>query len=187
MAKVKIPKRCNLCKVEFNEKSVYEKYKARYYHTECVELKKLREIEKVQWDILYEYVKLDILGYPESMNLPHYIINRLHALRDGKFITRKVEYSSVYTYDIILMTFKASKIAILSALNTKEFKNENNKFNYIMAIIENNINDVALRVKNKEKHDSETQNIEVQEIEDESVSYVVKGKNKNLDKFKDLW
>ena len=70
----------------------------------------------------------------------------------GKLIeNRAIEDKAEYSYEIILYTFKLYKSNILSAIKTKDFKNEMSKFLYICAIIENNINDVYLRIVNAKK------------------------------------
>lgn len=110
--------------------------------------------EKQEFDKLYEYVK-KILGYGEDMALPKFMVMRLKGLSEGKFYcNNKVKKTAQYSYQTILLTFMYSKDKINKALQTKSFDNEQSKFNYIMAIIQNNINDVVIRLKNAKKSET---------------------------------
>lgn len=112
---------------------------------------KITEKEKAEFDKLYNYVKA-ILGYNDDMALPKYMVMRLKGLSEGKFYANnKVKQTAQYSYRIILLTFMYCKDKINKALATKKFTNEQNKFNYIMAIVQNNINDVVIRLKDAEK------------------------------------
>ena len=114
--------------------------------------------EKKEFDLLYDYIKKEILKYPNEIALPKYLIMRLKGLRDGKFIVnKKTKAKADYPYSTILLTFQFCKVNILKAIETKRFTNEQNKINYIMAIIENNIGDVVLRLKAKEKAEKEAE------------------------------
>ena len=129
--------------------------------------------EKKEFDLLYDYIKKEILKYPNEIALPKYLIMRLKGLRDGKFIVnKKTKAKADYPYSTILLTFKFCKVNILKAIETKRFTNEQNKINYIMAIIENNIGDVVLRLKAKEKAEKEAEKAEM-------VDYSIKAKKQN--------
>lgn len=133
-----------------------------------------KEQEKKEFNELYEYVKKDILQYPNDVALPKYLVMRLKGLRDGKFIVnKKIKSKADYPYSVIMLTFKFCKSNILRAIETKNFKNEQMKINYIMVIIENNINDIVLRLKDKEKAENKIETVEI-------VDYVMKA-NKNND------
>lgn len=132
-----------------------------------------KEQEKKEFDKLYEYIKKEILQYPNEIALPKYLIMRLKGLREGKFIVnKKTKVKADYPYSTILLTFKFCKNNILKAIETKSFKNEQNKINYIMVIIENNINDVVLRLKSKEKAEKEAEKADM-------VDYSMKAKKQN--------
>jgi hypothetical protein len=134
---------------------------------------KITDNEKQEFDKLYEYVK-KILGYGEDMALPKFMVMRLKGLSEGKFYcNNKVKKTAQYSYQTILLTFMYSKDKINKALQTKSFDNEQNKFNYIMAIVQNNINDVVIRLKNVKKAE---QKIQTAEIPDYDIKV---DKNKN--------
>lgn len=122
---------------------------------------KVSNNEKEEFDKLYSYVKT-ILGYDDSMALPKYMVMRLKGLSEGKFYANnKVKQTAQYSYRVILLTFMYCKDKINKALTTKKFTNEQNKFNYIMAIIQNNINDVVIRLKKAEKAEKKIDKIEI--------------------------
>ena len=112
---------------------------------------KITDKEKQDFDKLYQYVK-KILGYSDDMALPKFMVLRLKGLTEGKFMANKKTTSKAsYDYYTIYLTFIYCKDKIQKALQTKSFTNEQNKFNYIMAIVENNINDVVIKLKNAKK------------------------------------
>ena len=112
---------------------------------------KITDKEKQEFDKLYQYVK-KLLGYDESMALPKFMVMRLKGLKDGKFIANnKTTTMANYDYNTILLTFMFCKDKIQQALQSKKFTSEQNKFNYILAIVNNNINDVVIRMKNAKK------------------------------------
>ena len=112
---------------------------------------KITDKEKQEFDKLYQYVK-KLLGYDETMALPKFMVMRLKGLKDGKFIANnKTTTMANYDYNTILLTFMFCKDKIQQALQGKKFTSEQNKFNYILAIVNNNINDVVIRMKNAKK------------------------------------
>lgn len=136
---------------------------------------KITDKEKQDFDKLYQYVK-KILGYGEDMTLSKFMIMRLKGMSSGKFYANnKTASKAAYDYHTIYLTFVYCKDKIQQALRTKQFTNEQNKFNYIMAIVDNNINDVAIKLKNIKKNEEKMQKIEV-------VDYEVKAKKNSQSK-----
>lgn len=142
-----------------------------------------------QWCELYEYVKHEILQYDENMQLPKFMIYRLRGLHKGNFIAnKKTKPMAHYGYDVILLTFKICKPDILKAMRNKTFKDEQHKFNYIMTIIESNINDVVLRLKRKQRHKEQIKKMDISQIERQNIAkYRKKSKELKNDRLKDLW
>lgn len=135
---------------------------------------KTTDKEKQDFDKLYQYVK-KILGYSDDMALPKFMVMRLKGLKDGKFIANnKTKSKASYDYYTIYLTFIYCKDKIQKALQTKKFANEQNKFNYIMAIVENNINDVVIRLKNAKKVEEKIKTSEI-------VDYEIKVDKNNFD------
>lgn len=119
--------------------------------------------ENEEWIELYEYVKHDILNYDEKMKIPKWLVLRLRGLRNGQFVAnKKIQVLGDYTFKIILMTFKINKFEIRNAIsNDSKFKDEKHKINYLMAIVENKINDTYLRVKKVKESNKKGQEVEL--------------------------
>lgn len=150
---------------------------------------KLDKKTLAEWDELYEYVKFKILEYSPEMNLSKFIVLRLKGLAEGRFLSnKKIKPLANYDFKTILLTFKAYKFEIMNGLanNRTKFKDEQHKFNYIMVIIESNINTIVLRLENAKKAKQKAEMVSIDHIFTEGAEYKTKTKetNKNL---KDLW
>ena len=136
--------------------------------------KEKKNNEYPEWVECYEYVKKEILGYSKEMQLTPYMRNRLQSLRNGKLLKKGESLSKDgYSYPIITLAFKMKKNHIQRAISSKVFKSENNKFDYTMAIVLNDINDLYIRHLNKEKQDKK---LDAMKIETE---FKQEFKNKN--------
>ena len=143
---------------------------------------KMTKQEIKEWDDLYQYVRSEIFQYSTDMTLSKHMVMRLKGLREGKFYANKTQKSmGNYPYPIILLTFKLCKQRILNVLVTKNFKLEQNKINYIMAIVENNINDVVLKLKAKEKSEKKTENLAMTDYEIKIDKETQKPQSKKMD------
>lgn len=139
--------------------------------------------EKKDWFDLDDYVRHNVMGYTDQ-GLNRNMVLRLKGLRYGQYIANSNSHkSSNYSFKTILNTFKACSVKIKNSLHGKHFKDENHKFNYIMAIIDNNIADVRTREMYLEKSQEEMRkkNIEIPVIKKD---YKPKAKEY---KFSDLW
>ena len=147
--------------------------------------KKLTEKEIMDWDALYQHVK-NIMGYDANQSLSTQMVLRLKGLLVNKFIeNNNIADGANYSYETILNTFKFCSPEIQRALRTNNFKNEQHKFNYILKIVEGNINDVYVRMKNLKKAKEEAKNTTIEMPVHEGAEF--KPKEKNKDKFSDLW
>ena len=148
--------------------------------------KKLTEEEKIAWDNLYQYVKLNIMGYDQNQALSNTMVLRLKGLLSGKFIeNNNTEDKANYSYETILNTFKFCSPTIQKALRTNNFKDESHKFNYVLKIVEKNINDVYIRMRNVQKAKEEAKNVAIETITHVGAEY--KPKEKKKDKYSNLW
>lgn len=152
-------------------------------------VQKMTVEEKKQWDDLYQYVKKEIMMYNINQSLPSKIVLMLKGLTKGKLIENKsIPNKALYTYDILLYTFKINKSKILSAISDKTFNSEISKFLYIAAIVENNINDVYLRIDNAKKSKEKTQLINIDNVHHEGADYKRKTEDtKSNKKLDGLW
>ena len=148
--------------------------------------KKMSKEESQNWEELYCYIK-KLMNYDENQCLSKNMVLRLKGLSTGKFMANKnIKDNANYSYKIILLTFKYCSPSIQRALDTVSFENENHKFNYIMRIVENNINTVYIRMKNAEKAKAEAQESDVSYAANYVNMFKAK-KTNSTKKLDDLW
>ncbi len=146
----------------------------------------MTEKEKRDWESLYMYVKSKIMGYDENQALSSTMVLRLKGLLTNKFIeNNNIEDTANYSYETILNAFKYSSLDIQNALRTNNFKDEMHKFNYILKIVEKNINTVYMKMKNAEKAKEEAKNTTVEAPTHTGAEF--KPRENKKDKFTNLW
>ena len=149
--------------------------------------KKMTEEEKKSWENLYYYVK-NLLGYDENQALSSTMVLRLKGLLTNKFIeNNNIESTANYSYETILNTFKFCSPDIQKALRTNIFKDENHRFNYILKIVEKNINTVYMKMKNVQKAKEEAKNTAIDVSTHIGAEYQRKTKEVNNKLLSDLW
>lgn len=149
--------------------------------------KKMTEEEKKSWEELYYYVK-NLLGYDENQALSSTMVLRLKGLLTNKFIeNNNIKSTANYSYETILNTFKYCKPDIERALRTNRFIDEQHKFNYILKIVEQNINTVYMKMKNVEKAKEEAKNTTVDTTNHTGAEYQRKTTETNNKLLNDLW
>ena len=148
--------------------------------------RKMTEKEKQDWESLYYYVKNNIMGYDENQALSNTMVLRLKGLLTNKFMeNNNIESTANYSYETILNTFKFCSPEISKALRTNRFVDEMHRFNFVLKIIERNINNVYMRMKNAEKAKEEARNTVVDMPTHIGAEF--KPKEKKSDKFTNLW
>lgn len=147
-----------------------------------------KKVIQAKWIELCEYIKKEILQYDDGMKFPKHMVLRLKGVHKGQhIINNNASAMAEYSFDIILMTFKIHKFDILSAMSKHKFKDEQHRINYIMAIVENKINDTYLRMKKVEKAQENAEEIEINIVdENEKAEYKPKTKNIKNSRLKDL-
>ena len=141
------------------------------------------------WIDLYEYVKKEIMEYTPDIKLPKYIILRLKGLASRQFLANKKQTPMCsYEFKTILYTFKLCRPNILVGFRTNntKFTDEKHKFNYAMVIIEGNINDMVIRLRNAENAKTKAENIDMENIYHEGAEYQPKTKKLSYT-LEDLW
>lgn len=112
------------------------------------------------------------MQYQEKQKLSKEMILRLRGLKTGKMIdNNNIKNSAEYSFEIILYAFKVCKAKILSAIQTKTFKNEMAKFVYIVVIVENNLNDVYIRITNAKKSQEKTEKLDTKNLSHDGAEY----------------
>lgn len=148
--------------------------------------KKMTEKEKQDWDLLYTYVKNNIMGYDENQALSSTMVLRLKGLLTNKFIeNNNIESTANYSYEVILNTFKFCKMDIDKALRTNNWSNETHKFNYILKIVEHHINTVYVKMRDAQKAKEEAKNTTIEIPVHTGANF--KPREKKVDKFSNLW
>lgn len=148
--------------------------------------RKMSEKDKQDWESLYMYVKTKIMGYDENQALSSTMVLRLKGLLTNKFIeNNNIQDGANYSYEVVLNTFKYSTLDIQKALRTINFADEMHKFNYILKIVEKNINTVYMKMRNVEKAKEEAKNTMIDAPTHIGAEF--KPKEKKKDKFSDLW
>lgn len=149
--------------------------------------KKMTEKEKQDWESLYYYVK-NLMGYDENQALSSTMVLRLKGLLTNKFMeNNNIESTANYSYETILTTFKFCSPEINKALRTNRFADEMHRFNFILKVVERNINTVYLRMKNIEKTKEEAKNATIDTANSDGAEYQRKTKEVNNKLLNDLW
>lgn len=148
--------------------------------------KKMTEKEKHDWEALYIYVKSNVMGYDDNQALSNAMVLRLKGLLTNKFMENKnIEATANYSYETILNTFKYCYPEISKALRTNNFHDEQHKFNYLLKIVEKNINTVYMKMCNAQKAKEEAKNTTLEVPAHTGAEF--KPREKKKDKFTDLW
>ena len=155
---------------------------------------KMTKEEIAERDELASYIK-NLFGY-HVLTRNH--MHKINSLKNGEIVRKGDEITKELPYSVILLTFKAKKSEIDYALKNKHFNNEDGRFNYVMAIVSNSLNEVYLRWKDSEFqrrqldriHQAELESQEEGDIEQkEKYEFISNGRNPYLDNplFADLW
>lgn len=148
--------------------------------------KRMPKKDQEMWDALYEYVRHNVMGYDEKQSLSRNMVLRLKGLLNNKFMANNnIEDTADYSYEVVLNTFKFCSPDIQRGLRNNNFTDENHKFNYVLCIVESNLNTVYMRMKNAEKIRKEIEDNDVSVIVHSEAEYKPKKKVEN--KFADLW
>lgn len=109
-----------------------------------------------EWIELCEYVKKEILKYDDNMKFPTYLALKLQGLKKGQHIANNnIKTEACYDDYTLLCTFKICKNRILDYLEKNEIKikDEKHRINLIIKIVEPEINDVYIRLKQAKKRE----------------------------------
>lgn len=132
---------------------------------------KLKQIETDKFNDLDIYIAAEILLYEIGQIVPPNLKKRVQKLHKN------------YSYEVIRLCFELMKPQLNGILNKKEFTDEQHMINYIMVVVENNIND-AYRIwkrRNEIARKQESHSIDInlmQEIKEDKP--VVKKQNKGI-------
>ena len=149
---------------------------------------KMTQEELNNWNELLIYVEKNIFRYDDNQHLKKNAVLRLKGLQTGKVIANnKIKDNGYYSFEIILLTFKACKDIILRSIENKNFDSEGNKMAYICAIVNSKINDIYERKKKADKAKTSIITADTTFAEYESAEYKAKTKSGKDKKYDDLW
>lgn len=138
---------CQLCKTKGTSDTFYkvtdDKGKSKYYCNE-LELNNFN-LEKEKFKELMRYIAMEVLNYQDGQIVPPTIVKRIRTM------------NNFYDYEVIHECFKDNKENIQYWISNKNFDSEFGMANYIMRIIENNINDVYNKWKHKKVTEQKTE------------------------------
>lgn len=149
--------------------------------------KHLSQEDKLYWEQLYEYVRHNVLAYDANQSLSRNMVLRLKGLLSNKFMeNNNIADTSNYSYQTVLNTFKFCMPDIQRGLRSNSFTDENHKFNYVLKIVESNLNTVYLKMKNAEKSKQKTETVSMETAMHSGAEYQSKT-NKTSDRLSSLW
>ena len=149
--------------------------------------KQMTKEDKKYWEELYQYVRHNVMGYDENQSLSKNMVLRLKGLSTNKFMeNNNVIDTANYSYETILNTFKFCYPDIQKGLRNGSFNNENHKFNYVLKIVENNLNNVYIRMKNAEKAKEKIETMEMNVATHTGAKYQTKTRETS-GRLNDLW
>ena len=119
--------------IYFCNEDEYKKYSI--IQREITKQKELDQIEKQKFNEVDVYIAAEILGYEIGQITPPFLKKRVKKLAES------------YDYEVIKLCFETLKNDLHYYLNNRDFHDEQHKVNYIMVVIENNINDVYKKWK----------------------------------------
>lgn len=149
--------------------------------------KHMSKQEKADWDELYEYVRTEVMGYDQNQSLSSEMVLRLKGLLSNKFMENNhIQDTASYFYKTVLNTFKYCSLDIQRGLSSNSFRDERHRFNYVLKIVESNLNTVYTRMKNAVKAEEKTQTMDVKTATHTGASYQRKTKETSSN-LEELW
>ena len=117
--------------------------------------KKIKRIQdKTDWEELCSYINVNVMGRDKDMALPKNFVKKLENMSEicDNFEPNKDKDDNKnrnYYYHVILNTYKYCSPDIQWALKNKDFNDSTNKFNYIAKIVENKLDVIYVKMKDK--------------------------------------
>lgn len=148
--------------------------------------------DKEQWNELCAWVELNIFEYESTQKLQRAACLTLEGLRRGQVCANnKQDTYGEYPLNVILLTFKANKNVLLSALKGKNFESEDKKMRYCCAVVRDKLNDMYTRYLNAQKSQEKVEKVDTSIMDYQGAEYQSSNKNnekkKQNNKFDDLW
>ncbi len=137
---------------------------------------------------LCEYVEKEIFGYDENQKLKQPSCLQLRGLINGKESGwYEVNGASNYPIKCVLIAFQINKNKILNSIRGKDFKSEISKMRYICAIVQNDINDVYMRLKDIERNKDKIETLDTDILSHNGGEYQKKTEELRNKRLNELW
>ena len=142
-----------------------------------------------EWFDLCEWVERNIFEYEPTQKLGKEASVTLRGLQHGQSVgNTNLETYGSFPFEVIKMTFILYKSTILYAIKNKDFRDEASKMLYVCAIVRKNLNDTYTRYLNAKRSQEQIETIDTSVMEYQGAEFKKETpKNKNEEKFKDLW
>ena len=122
-------------------------------------VRKTSEEEKRWFDALYAYVKNEILELAPELNLTNYTVLRLRGMAQGCFVGQdRSECDLTYGYRVVLAAFNKMAPLIKYGLQNKTFNSSQHRINWMMSIVEPQLNEIYLDEESERKRIEDLQN-----------------------------
>lgn len=150
--------------------------------------------EQKLFDEICLYVKKNIMGYDDNQKLSEddkkrirNMVVRTKGILKGQYMANSLyENTANYSYKVLLNTFKFCSSDIHKALRNNNFEDENHKLNYVLKIVESNLNTVYMKMKKMEKSNKEAESYDISEVVNYNATFKPKEIKVNS-RLKDLW
>lgn len=145
---------------------------------------------KEEFNLVYDYIRFDLLGYTKEMAMPKAFTSRLYGIACGKVYYTPSQKGKdegmpiIYSFKMILATLIEYRPQIEYCLKTIRFKDEAHRVNTILKIIGDNINTIYIREINRKKEALKMDAVDTEHMVREVQPYNKESKLK--DKFKEL-
>lgn len=144
----------------------------------------MTEKEKKDWNDVYQYFKKEIMGYDDNQKLDSYTVLRLKGLQKGQHMAnRNNAVLANYPYSIILLTLKYVKPRLDDLFKVTKFNDDTHKVNYVLKIVEANINNVYNKAKQIKEEQTRAVEIKVYDLPNYTNKYENKKVDKKLEEF----
>ena len=142
------------------------------------------------WIEFAEYVKTNILCYDEKQGFPQNLAIRLKGLQSGVFMkNNNLESEADYRYDVLLTTAKLVKDRVLNYYKNNEriITGERHKWNLLCKFIEQEIDDVYIRVTRREDAEEKLDRYDISHLFTEQADFIQGEQVEIEDWMKEIW
>lgn len=162
------------------------------FHDKCHKDYLLKQKEKEEFELFYDYIRLHLMEYDKITPLNKNMIRRLQSSRAGKIVGKgmKMPKGNVgNTYKDLYNTCVVLKDYIKIQIKNKSFDSDVQKLFYIMSIVDSKVIDVKKAIERKKKSQKiakdKLNNIEIKQNSNKAE---YKSEDKEVDKEdEELW